>query len=68
MKTRTLRFEFEKDTKHTVRYKEATGDEAPIIGTLYLQKWFAGAARSVELTVSVPDLKDPVKSIGGVAV
>ena len=32
-------FEFEKDTKNTLRYKENTEEgEKPRIGTLYLQK------------------------------
>lgn len=31
-------FEFERDTKNTVRFQEVEGDEAPVIGTLYLQK------------------------------
>ena len=28
-----------KETKNTVRYEEPEGDEPPIIGTLYVQKW-----------------------------
>jgi len=30
--------EYEKDTKNTVRLQEVEGDDAPAIGTLYLQK------------------------------
>jgi hypothetical protein len=28
-----------KETKNTVRYEESEGDQPPVIGTLYLQKW-----------------------------
>ena len=28
-----------KETKNTIRYEEPEGDQPPIIGTLYLQKW-----------------------------
>lgn len=31
-------FEFERETKNTVRLTEVEGDEAPIIGTLYIAK------------------------------
>ena len=34
-----LTFKFEKDTKNTRRYQEETGDNPPVIGTLYLQQW-----------------------------
>ena len=28
-----------KETKDTVRYEESEGDQPPVVGTLYLQKW-----------------------------
>ena len=31
-------FEFERETKNTVRLQEVETDEAPVVGTLYLQK------------------------------
>ena len=31
-------FEYERETKNTVRLTEVETDEAPIIGTLYIQK------------------------------
>ena len=34
-----------KETKNTVRYEEAEGDEPSVIGTLYVQKW---ACRRIE--------------------
>ena len=53
-KTKTVQFEKEKDTKNTVKFAEVqTPGEAPIIGTLYVQKWFAGDATKVKVTVEV---------------
>jgi hypothetical protein len=52
---KTVRFEIEKETKHTVKYTEVpAAGEAPIIGTLYVQKWFAGDATALEVTVRKP--------------
>lgn len=31
-------FRFERETKNTVRFEEIENDEAPVIGSLYLQK------------------------------
>lgn len=37
----TLRFSLEKETKNTVRFSEVPGTGAPpIVGTIYVQKWF----------------------------
>lgn len=42
----------EKETKNTVRYKEVPPEGAPsLIGTLYLQKWYAGSAEKVSVTI-----------------
>ncbi len=32
-------FDRERETKNTVRFEERVGDDPPIIGTLYIQKW-----------------------------
>ena len=51
-----LSFEFEKETKNSVRYKEVPEEgKAPIIGSLYVQKWFAGNSKNIELTVTKKD-------------
>jgi hypothetical protein len=43
-KTKTVQFEKEKDTKNTVKFAEVqTQGEAPIIGTLYVQKCYAAS-------------------------
>lgn len=49
--SRTVEFEMEKETKNTVKYAEQAGEEAPIIGTLYVQKWWAKGARRLRVTV-----------------
>ena len=53
-KTKAVQFEKEKDTKNTVKFAEVqTQGEAPIIGTLYVQKWFVGAATKLKVTVEI---------------
>ncbi len=49
---KTVTFEIEKETKNTVKYNEVPeAGQAPIIGTLYVQKWFAGDAQKLVVTV-----------------
>jgi hypothetical protein len=54
-----LRFEVEKDTKNTRRYREEASDGPPIIGTLYVQQWAlrkltaGGLPERVRVTVTV---------------
>ena len=49
---KTVKFVKEKETKYTVRYHEhPEAGQPPIIGTIYLQKWFAGDAQEIEVTV-----------------
>lgn len=51
-KIKTAQFTKEKDTKNTVKFAEVqTQGEAPIVGTLYVQKWIAGDARSLKVTI-----------------
>lgn len=52
MTKKVLTFEYEKETKNSVRYKEISDEgAAPIVGTLYVQKWFAGDSKSIEITI-----------------
>ena len=52
----TVKFEHEKDTKNIVRYKEVPDEgKPPIVGTIYIQKWFAGDCRSLEITIDKKD-------------
>lgn len=49
-----LTFQFEKETKNTVRYKEV-GDN-PVVGTLYVQKSAIEGKPPAELTITVGGL------------
>ena len=54
MSKELVKFEFEKETKNSVRYKEVPEDgKPPIVGSLYVQKWFAGSAKSLQLTIEL---------------
>ena len=49
-----IKFEFDKEVKNSVRYKEVTeAGKAPIAGTLYVQKWFAGGAKTLQVTIEL---------------
>lgn len=51
-KSKAVTFSREKETKNTVKFTEVqTQGEAPIIGTLYVQKWFTGNATTLKVTV-----------------
>jgi len=51
-----VKFEYEKETKNSVRYKEVPEEgKAPIMGTLYVQKWFAGNTKNLQVTLEKQD-------------
>lgn len=51
-----IQFEIEKETKNSVRYKEMPEEgKAPVLGSLYVQKWFAGNSKTLEITVEKKD-------------
>jgi len=51
--TTTIEFEFEKETKNSVRYKEVPeAGKPPIVGSLYVQKWFAGDTKKMTITLN----------------
>lgn len=51
-----IKFEYEKETKNSIRYKEIPEPgKAPIVGSLYVQKWFAGNTRTLEITIDKKD-------------
>ena len=53
MSAKTITLNLEKETKNSVRYKEEPVDgQAPVIGTLYVQKWYAGDCKSIEVTLN----------------
>jgi hypothetical protein len=52
MSIKTVQFTFEKETKNSIRYKEVPEvGQAPIVGSLYLQKWFVGEAKNIQVTI-----------------
>jgi hypothetical protein len=53
---KTVKFTIEKETKNTVKFNEvAVEGQAPIIGTLYVQKWFIGTTKEIEVMVRKPE-------------
>jgi hypothetical protein len=56
MSEKTLKFVIEKETKNSVRYKEVPDEgQPPIIGSLYVQKWYAGNSKTLEVTLTKKD-------------
>lgn len=56
MSKKVVTFEYEKETKNSVRYKEVPDEGvAPIVGSLYVQKWFAGNSKTLEITIDKKD-------------
>ncbi|MCJ8295892.1 MAG: hypothetical protein MJK15_15925 [Colwellia sp.] len=51
-----IKFELEKENKNSVRYKEIPKDGMPpILGSIYVQKWFSGNSKYLEVTVNKID-------------
>tara|TARA_B100000809_G_scaffold140667_1_gene138218 strand:+ start:247 stop:417 length:171 start_codon:yes stop_codon:yes gene_type:complete len=51
-----IKFELEKQNKNSVRYKEISKDGIPLIlGSIYVQKWYAGNSKYLEVTVNKVD-------------
>jgi len=56
MSKTTVTFELEKQNKNSVRYKETPKDGMPpILGSIYVQKWFAGNSKTIEITIEKKD-------------
>ena len=52
--THTLTFTKEKETKNTVKFAEDQQDgKPPVVGTIYIQKWAAGVASKLVVTVEL---------------
>ena len=52
MPKQIVKFTKAKDTKNTVKFDEMPEvGKPPIVGALYLQKWFAGTATAASLTI-----------------
>lgn len=53
MSEQKIKFEIEKSNKHSVRYKEVPKEGMPpIVGSIYIQKWFVGETKEIEITIS----------------
>jgi len=49
----TIEFRRLRDTKNTVRFEEeTTPGKPPVIGTIYIQKWFAGDTDKLTVTIT----------------
>jgi hypothetical protein len=56
MSVKKVKFEFEKQNKNSVRYKEVPEDGMPpVIGSIYVQKWFASTSKNIEITITKTD-------------
>ncbi len=56
MSKETIKFEAEKEVKHSIRFKEVVEQgKAPIVGTIYVQKWYVGSAKSLFITIEKSD-------------
>jgi len=56
MSEKKVKFEFEKQNKNSVRYKEIPEEGMPpVIGSIYVQKWFAGNSKNIEVTIAKKD-------------
>lgn len=56
MSKKTVIFEYEKETKNSIRYKEVPEEgSAPVLGSVYVQKWFAGKSKLLEVTIEKKD-------------
>ena len=56
MTEKIVKFEFEKRNKNSIRYKEVPADGMPpVIGSIYVQTWFAGNSKNIEVTINKKD-------------
>ncbi|GAC18935.1 hypothetical protein [Paraglaciecola arctica] len=56
MSEKKVKFELEKQNKNSIRYKEIPEEGMPpVIGSIYVQKWFAGNSKNIEITISKLD-------------
>lgn len=56
MSSKTIQFTLEKETKNSVRYAEVPAEgQPPIIGSIYVQKWYAGNSKNIAITIEKKD-------------
>lgn len=56
MSEKVIKFEFEKQNKNSIRYKEIpkNGMQA-VLGSIYVQNWFAENNKNIEITIKTKD-------------
>ncbi len=55
---KVLKFKKLKETKNTVRFEEEAEDgQPPVIGTLYIQKWFVKDRDQVRVSIDLNEEK-----------
>ena len=53
---KVIKFEFEKHNKNSIRYKEVPENGMPpILGSIYVQKWFAGETKKIAICIEKLD-------------
>ncbi len=56
MAEKIIKFELEKHNKNSIRYKEVPENGMPpVIGSIYVQKWFAGESKNIEVAIKTKD-------------
>jgi hypothetical protein len=56
MSETVLKFEVEKKNKNSVRFKEVPEDgKPPVLGSIYVQSWYAGNSKNIEITITKKD-------------
>ncbi|MEH6443657.1 MAG: hypothetical protein V7784_07150 [Oceanospirillaceae bacterium] len=56
MSEKVIKFEIEKKNKNSIRYKEVPEDGMPaVLGSIYVQNWFAGENKNIEITIKTKD-------------
>ena len=56
MAEKVIQFEFEKQNKNSIRYKEIPENGMPpVLGSIYVQSWFAGNSKKIEVTILTKD-------------
>jgi hypothetical protein len=53
---KVINFEIEKHNKNSIRYKEVPENGMPpVLGSIYVQKWFACGSKNIEVTIKIKD-------------
>lgn len=56
MSEKVIKFEFEKQNKNSIRYKEIPENGMPaVLGSIYVQNWFAENNKNIEITIKTKD-------------